>query len=148
QLPKPFLVKQVDVNLPVYVAGGDSRPLRIDRPLDPDDRRVALRDVLDISKGQVARDLLLQRQRRLRRVRISSDLRIDLQFADAEEPLQSTRNRICHRLTQQRRGAGLLEVLLQGGLFASRQDGIRRGRFTGGKQRNDLANLQRRVGAI
>src|SRR4051812_15519302 len=86
-LPKSLLIKHIHVKLPIHIPRRDRRPLRINRPLHSDNRWITLRDILDISKGQILSNLLLQSHRRLRRIRRPRNLRIDLEFTHPEQPL-------------------------------------------------------------
>src|SRR5436190_77731 len=86
--PEPPFVKKVQCDFAALIALGYCRPYRVDVPLHAYDLRIARRHVLRVGEEQVSRDLLLQHQARLRRVRIAKNLRIDLQSRDSEKTLQ------------------------------------------------------------
>src|SRR5579875_1427927 len=57
-LVETFLIEEIQIQLPVYVALGDYGPPGIDRPLHLDGERVGGGDILDVGEGNGGRDLL------------------------------------------------------------------------------------------
>src|SRR5437667_3262772 len=92
-LPELFLVKEINPEITVFVAGCHRREPRIQSPLHADDFSVRLREVRGVREREVARDLLLQRQARLRQRRTGGESRIDLQLVDTEYTLETIRQR-------------------------------------------------------
>src|SRR5579883_112112 len=147
-LVKTFFIEQIDVHLAIDVARNDGGPLWIHGPFDADDLRIALRDVLNVGKRYTAVDLLLQCKGSLRSIGSSDDLWTDRQFADAEQALQASGNRIGHSLSEQHRGARLLDILLRRRRLAGCQNRIGRRRRPGGEQGHNIFELHRGIGTV
>ena len=143
-----FLIKQVDRELTVDIALGDDGISGTNGPLDADCAGRALGYVLDISKGDVVRNLLLQRKRSLRIVAGGPhDLRIDGQFAHTEQTLQAARNR-ADGLPEDGGSAGLFETLLGRRRLLRGDYRIGSRGLTGRQERNDLLKFERRIGML
>ena len=85
---KPSLIKQIHRHFAVDIPLCDGRISGVDRPFGPYNLGIAIRYILDISEGNVTRNLLLQRQSRLRRIGGPDNLRVDTQLADSKQALQ------------------------------------------------------------
>ena len=123
---------------------GDDRPLPADGPLHLHHQRVAVGDVGDVGEGDVGRDLLFERQARLRVVFHAGQARVDLQRVTPKKrcrrpatglaiawPSSADAPICCHDCGARR--------------LPGHQLGVRGGGAPGGQQRDDLVELQRRV---
>src|SRR5712691_11785783 len=75
-----FLIKEIEAENPILVAHGNSRPPGVERPLGANDLRIRIVQRRHISEGEVARDLLLHGQPRLRQFRSAGESRVYLEL--------------------------------------------------------------------
>src|SRR5579864_1760166 len=87
RLVQLFLIKKVDTENTVLVSHRHRRPLRVQGPFDANGLSVRGIQRRHIRKGQVAGDLLLQRQLRCRQRRSVGKRRIDFKLTHSEHPL-------------------------------------------------------------
>src|SRR5947209_8633068 len=79
-LTEALLVKEIQAEFAVKLPFCNGRPFRVDVPLNPDNRRITLRKILDVCKGEIAGHLLLERHAGRRRVLGADNLGINLEF--------------------------------------------------------------------
>ena len=84
---KLLFVEEPDADDAILIAIGNRGPLRIHVPLHPYDLRIGIIERGHIAERHVIRDPLLECNPRLRHVASAGKCGIDLQLADAKDPL-------------------------------------------------------------
>src|SRR5262249_29254277 len=126
-----LLKEEIQANDAILIPVDHRRPLRIQRPLRAYNLRVRIIQRSHISERELGRDLLLQREPRLRKIGSTRECRVDLQLVNTEHSLQPVRKRIRDRLAQQRRFTHLLEALGGRGRLISKYRWVRCRCFSG-----------------
>src|SRR5579862_4174805 len=145
-LLESLLPNEVEADIAVFFALKNCRHLAVDRPFDANQLVVRVRHVSDVSEEDVRCDLLFDGQAGRRAPGDTGQLRVNLQPADAEKALQASRDRAGQSLTKKRPGAHLLEA--SGSAGTARGYGGLSRRAAGSEETDDIAKLQRRVGAV
>ena len=100
-LLEPSLVLKVDPEQPVRISHGHCGPVLIERPFNTYNLFLRPVQVSDVCERDVFRDVLLQRQARLRKRADVGHCRVDLDLAGAEKSREAARKLLRQRIAHQ-----------------------------------------------